>query len=163
MVRARSSPVRARSSLVRAASSPSFLKRTLTSNSVKVATGVGGGVVGGGILYDYIKGNDQITVTDPETGEHYILTKTDSLTPTDTHTEGGSVWEVAVETTETTTDPETNEERTVSTGTRTIGYTVVVGVAGQNVWILGSNGERRRSRATGETWAAARNARRGGS
>lgn len=129
------------------------------SKTVKYGTGGAIAIGGGGLLYDYLQSNNEVTVEDPDTGELYRLTKADSYQPTEDHPEGGTSWRVDRIETATATDPETGEETTTTVGFDTIGYTVIVGVAGKNVYILGQDGERVRSRATSETWNKAREAR----
>jgi len=128
-----------------------LLSRVASSTTGKVAA-AGAGVLGAGALAEELGTFDRLQVTDPQTGEEYLLIREKSLQPTQDHPDGGTLW--AVKSVETQ-----NGEITAQNAQ---GYTVILSVVGRNVYILGSNGERTQAQASAETFKQAVNRAKGG-
>lgn len=121
--------------------SPGLLRRFLGTTTGKVAT-VGAGALGGGALLDALGTFDRLKLTDPKTGDTFVLIRTKSYQPTTKHQNGGTLWNV-----------KTGNEQDGFTKSK--GYTVIVGASGRNVYILDGNGNRTRAQVPPETFQKA--------
>lgn len=115
--------------------SPGIIRRITGSTTGKIV-GTGGAILGGGALLDSLGTFDQLALTDPKTGEEFRLIKEKTYPPTETHPNGGVLWDV----------------RRGSTST---GYTAILRVAGRNVYILGRDGSERRAQVPIDTFREA--------
>ena len=112
---------------------PGVLRRALGTTTGKVAAGTGG-LLAAGALMETLGTFDRLEATDPQTGEDFSMVREKDYQPTETHSQGGSLWEVR-----------TGQPRTAD------GYTVIVGASGRNIYILDENGERTRAQVSPET------------
>lgn len=103
-----------------------------------------GGVVAGGALLDALGTFDRVEVTDTR-GNEYLLINEKQYRPTSTHPNGGVLWRVD------------------RSGGSSLGYTVMVGVQGRNVYILDQSGKRVRAKVSAEQFNEAIQRARGAS
>lgn len=110
--------------------SPGLLSRITGSRAATFGVATGG-VVAGGALLEALGTFDRVEVTD-EQGNAYLLINEKRYRPTETRPDGGVLWRVD------------------QTGGSSLGYTVMVGVQGRNVYILDREGNRIRAKVDAE-------------
>ena len=111
----------------------------------KIGAGVVGGAVGATAVANELQNQEQLEL---QTQDGTVkLLKQQDLRATEEHPDGGTLWRV--------------DEGTDVEGFTPQGYTVILNVTGRNVFVLGTDGERRQAKASPADFEAAINAAKG--
>ncbi|AFD02300.1 head protein [Haloarcula hispanica icosahedral virus 2] len=105
--------------------------RAASSTTGKVA-GATAGALAGGALLNELGAFDTLDLTDPQTGETFRLVNEKQYQPTEDRPNGGTLWDVRQD-------------------GSSAGYTTILRVDGRNVYILGDDGEEKRTQIPVET------------